>query len=151
MSLNMAGNRTVERPRTTAGQHLSLIAGVLLVLLGLAGFLVTGVSDFTGGTREQQIIGFAVNPLQNVVHLVLGALGLLARSGARRARWYGVLLFVVGAALFAYGALTADDGGAPLNLNWPVSTLHALFALLGLVIAFVPVRTGPRPSTAELR
>ena len=151
MSLNMAGTETVPRPRTTAGQHLSLIAGVLLLVWGLAGFLVTGFSDFTGGTQEQQVIGFAVNPLSNVLHIVLGALGLLARTGARRARWYGIGLFLVGAALFAYGALAADDGGAPLNLNWPTSTLHALFALLGVVIAFVPVRAGKIPDTAELR
>ncbi|MGI4895848.1 MAG: DUF4383 domain-containing protein [Janthinobacterium lividum] len=151
MSLNMAGATDLRMPQTTAGQHLSLIAGVLLILLGVAGFFVTGFGDWTGGTREQQVISFAVNPLQNVLHLVLGALGVLARTGKRRARWYGLLLVVVGGALFAYGATTADGGGHPLNLNWPVSTLHALFAVLGLVIALVPVRTGRPAGTAELR
>ncbi|WP_432483736.1 DUF4383 domain-containing protein [Kineococcus esterisolvens] len=148
MSLNMAGKVSVERPRTTAGQHLSLLVGVLLIVLGLAGFVVTGFDDFTGGTHEQQVIGFAVNPLANVLHLVLGALGLLARTGARRARWYGVLLVAAGAGLFAYSN-NADVN--VLNANWPTSALHLVLAFAGLVIAFVPVRAGKRPDTAELR
>ncbi|ABS02339.1 DUF4383 domain-containing protein [Kineococcus radiotolerans] len=151
MTFDMAGKATRERPRVTAAQYLSLIAGALLVVLGLAGFAVTGFSDWTGGTKEQQVIGFAVNPLSNVLHLVLGALGLLGRTGARRARWYGILLFLVGAALFTYGALSADHDGDPLNLNWPTSTLHAVLAVAGLVMAFVPVKTPPQPTTAELK
>ena len=143
----MAGKAAVQRPRTTAGQHLSLIVGVLLILLGLGGFLVTGFSAFTGGTHEQQVIGFSVNPLSNVVHLVLGALGVLARTGARRARGYGLLLVVVGIALFAYSA-TANVN--LLNANWPTSTVHLLLAFAGAVIAFVPVRASTLPSTAEL-
>ncbi len=143
----MAGRVAVERPRTTAGQHLSLLAGVLLIALGVAGFFVTGFSGWTEGTREQQVIGFAVNPLANVVHLVLGALGVLARTGARRARWYGVLLIAACVAMFLY---SRNVGGGVLNANWPTSALHLVFAFAGLVIAFVPVRAGKRPSTAEL-
>ncbi|WP_432492644.1 DUF4383 domain-containing protein [Kineococcus auxinigenes] len=147
MSLNMAGKVSVERPRTTAGQHLSLLVGVLLIAFGVAGFFVTGFSGWTEGTHEQQVIGFAVNPLSNVLHLVLGALGVLARTGARRARWYGIFLVAVGIALFAYSN-NADDNA--LNANWPTSALHLVLAFAGLVIAFVPVRAGKRPSTAEL-
>jgi hypothetical protein len=137
-------------PRVTAGQHLSLLVGALLLLLGVAGFFVTGFGDWTGGTKEQQVIGFAVNPLQNVVHLVMGAIGVLGRTGRRRGRWSGLLLFAAGVALFAIAATVGEDGGV-LNLNWPVTTLHGVVAALGLIIAFVPVRAGRRPSTAELR
>ncbi|MFD0484499.1 DUF4383 domain-containing protein [Kineococcus sp. GCM10028916] len=150
MSLNMSGAVTRSRPRVTAAQHLSLIVGVLLILLGVVGFFVSGFSDWTGGTKEQQVVGLAVNPLSNVLHLVLGVLGVLARTGARRARWYGVFLLLAGGAWFAYGAVDADGGGPPFNLNWPMSTVHAVLAVGGLVMAFVPVRTAPRPSTAEL-
>ena len=145
----MSGRVSVDRPRTTAGQHLSLVAGVLLLVLGVAGFVVSGFSDFTGGTHEQQVLGLSTNPLLNVVHLVLGALGLAGRTGARRARWYGILLFLAGAALFAYTGVTYDGG--ILNANWPMATFHGVMAFLGLVIAFVPVRAGKRPGTAELR
>lgn len=150
MSLDTTGDDRSRMPRVTAGQHLCLIVGVLLLVLGVAGFLVTGVGDWTGGTREQQVIGFAVNPLSNVVHLLLAAIALLGRTGRRRARWSGIALFVLGAALFAVAANVGDDGGV-LNLNWPTTTLHGVLAAAGLVIAFVPVRTPPGPGTAELR
>lgn len=150
MSLEMSGNDRSRMPRTTAGQHLCLLLGVLLVVLGAAGFLVTGFSDWTGGTKEQQVIGFAVNPLSNVVHLALGAVALLGRTGRRRARWSGIVIFLAGVSLFAVAANVGEDGGA-LNLNWPTTTLHGVMAAAGLVIAFVPVRTGPGAQTAELR
>lgn len=137
-------------PRVTAGQYLSLVVGVLLLLLGVAGFFVTGFGDWTGGTKEQQVIGFAVNPLQNVVHLLMGAVGVLGRTGRRRGRWSGLLLFAAGVALFAVAVVAGDDGGV-LNLNWPVTTLHGVVAAAGLLIALVPVRAGRPPSTAELR
>jgi len=150
MSFNLAGADTRARPRVTAAQHLALLVGVVLIVLGVGGFFVTGFSDWTGGTQEQQVLALAVNPLSNVLHIVLGVLGLLARLGARRARWYGVLLLLAGAALFTWGALSADHEANPLNLNWPMSTFHAIVAVAGLVMVFVPVRAGRRPSTAEL-
>jgi hypothetical protein len=137
-------------PRVTAGQYLSLIVGALLLLLGVAGFFVTGFGDWTGGTKEQQVIGFAVNPLQNVVHLLMGAVGVLGRTGRRRGRWSGIVLFLAGVVLFAVATSVGEDGGA-LNLNWPVTTLHGVVAAAGLIIALVPVRAGRRPSTAELK
>jgi len=146
----MAGNDRSRLPRTTAGQHLCLLVGVLLLLLGVAGFFVTGFTDWTGGSKEQQVIGFAVNPLSNVVHLVLAAIALVGRTGRRRARWSGIALLVLGVGLFAVAANVGEDGGV-LNLNWPTTTLHGVMAAAGLVIAFVPVRTAPGPGTAELR
>ncbi|GAA0298869.1 DUF4383 domain-containing protein [Kineococcus aurantiacus] len=150
MSQNFAGSVEPVHPRTTAGQHLSLVVGVLLLLLGVAGFAVSGVGDWTGGTQEQQVVGFSVNPLSSAVHVVLGLLGLLGRTGARRGRWFGIVLFAACAALFAWGLSSEGSGDTPLNLAWPVTTLHGVLAAAGLLIALVPVRAGRRPSTAEL-
>lgn len=150
MSLNLSGSDLSVHPRTTAGQHLSLIVGALLVLFGVAGFVVSGFGDWTGGTQEQQVIGFSVNPASSALHLVLGLLGLLGRTGARRARLYGIVLFLAAAGLFAYGLSSDGSGDTPLNLAWPISTLHGVLAAVGLLIAFVPVRAGRRRSTAEL-
>lgn len=151
MSQNFAGSVEPVHPRTTAGQHLSLLLGLVLLLLGIAGFAVSGFSDWTGGTQEQQVIGFSVNPASSAVHVVLGVLGVLARTGARRARGYGVLLFVVLGALFAWGLASRGSGDTALNLAWPVTTLHGVLAVFALVAVLVPVRAGRRESTAELR
>ncbi|WP_432545185.1 DUF4383 domain-containing protein [Kineococcus sp. SYSU DK002] len=150
MSTDEHGSSGPARPRTTAGQHLSLVVGVLLVVLGVAGFAVSGFSDWTGGSQEQQVVGFSVNPASSAVHLVLGLLGVLARTGARRARGYGLLLFVACAALFAYGLSSEGSGDTALNLAWPVTTLHGVLAFVGLLIAFVTKRSPRPPSTAEL-
>nr|WP_240895716.1 DUF4383 domain-containing protein [Kineococcus siccus] len=148
----MSGAEVGDVPHRTAGQYLSLIAGVLFLLLAVGGFVVSGFSDPTGSNHQQQVVGFAVNPLSNAVHLVLGLLGVAAYTGRRRARAYGLLLFVACAALYAYGSVVADDPvGNPLNLNWPVNVLHAVAAVLGVLIALVPVKLGRPPSTAELR
>jgi len=148
----MSGRPATDVPARTAGQWLSLIAGVLFVLLAIGGTVVTGFSSFTGSDHQRQVIGFAVNPLANLLHLVLGLLGLAAYTGRRRARWYGIVLFLACAALYAYGSVVADDpSGNPLNINWPVNVLHAVAALLGVLIALVPTRLGRPPSTAELR
>ncbi|GAB3452679.1 DUF4383 domain-containing protein [Kineococcus endophyticus] len=151
MSLNLSGSDLSVHPRTTAGQHLSLVVGGLLVLFGIAGFVVSGFSDWTGGTQEQQVVGFSVNPLSSAVHLVLGLLGLLARTGRRRARWYGVVVFLAFAGLFAWGASSDGSGDTVLNLAWPITTAHGVLAAAGIVIALVPVTAGRRQSTAELR
>ncbi|NIZ89507.1 DUF4383 domain-containing protein [Kineococcus rubinsiae] len=152
MSLSMSGRQDTNVPARTAGQYLSLIAGILLVLLAVGGTVVAGFSDVTGSDHQRQVIGFAVNPLSNLVHLVLGALGIAAYTGRRRARWYGVVLFLACAALYAYGSVVADNpSGNPLNINWPVNVLHAVFGLLGVLIALVPVKAGRPPSTAELK
>ena len=148
----MSGREVTNVPARTAGQYLSLIAGILFLLLAVGGFVVTGFSDVTGSDHQRQVIGFAVNPLSNLLHLVLGVLGVLAYTGRRRARWYGVVLFVVCATLYAYGSVVADNpSGNPLNINWPSNVLHAVAALLGVLIALVPTKAGRPPSTAELR
>src|SRR5215210_4989237 len=45
-------------------------------LLGVIGFFVTGFDDFAAHTGES-LLGFMINPLHNIVHLVIGVAGLL--------------------------------------------------------------------------
>ncbi|GAA4963817.1 DUF4383 domain-containing protein [Kineococcus glutinatus] len=152
MSLNMSGRATTNLPTRTAGQWLSLIAGAAFVLIGLAGFFVTGFSGWTEHDQEQTLLGLSLNPLHNVVHLALGALGLVMWRRAVLARWYGVVLFVGYTGALVLGLTTRNEPhNDVLNLNQPDDVLHGLLAVLGLIIAFVPVRTERRPSTAELR
>ncbi|MEZ0165372.1 DUF4383 domain-containing protein [Kineococcus sp. LSe6-4] len=150
MSLNLSGSDLSVHPRTTAGQHLSLLLGIVLVVFAVAGFAVSGLTDWTGGTEEQQVIGMSVNPASSAVHLLLGVLGILARTGRRRARGYGILVFLAFAGLFTWGASSNGSGDTPLNLAWPITTAHGVLAVAGIVIALVPVKAGRRRTTAEL-
>ena len=151
MSLNMSGRATGTVPARTAGQWLSLVIGAAFLLVGIAGFFVTGFSDWTHHDSGQTLLGFSINPLHNVVHVVVGALGLVAATRRGLARWYGIVLFLGYGAVLFQGIATRNDPEADiLNLNQADNVLHGVTAVLGLVIALVPTRTPKRPSTAEL-
>jgi len=52
---------------------IGLVGGVLFVLLGAGGFLLTGVVGFFDSEGGVLLTLVELNPAQNVVHLVLGA------------------------------------------------------------------------------
>jgi hypothetical protein len=58
--------------------RVALALGVFYVVIGIAGFFVTGFSNFTENTGDA-LIGFSINPAHNLVHLAIGTF-LLAMS-----------------------------------------------------------------------
>lgn len=128
-------------------QVLAALIGLLFVVLGVAGFLRTGFSDFTSNQHET-IVGFSINPLHNLVHVVIGVLGLLCSATSPSARTFGWILFIgYGLAsvwgLMITGVISSNPVaglGNPLNLDAPDNWLHVLSALVGLVMAIMPAR-----------
>ncbi|MEN1975072.1 DUF4383 domain-containing protein [Cellulomonas olei] len=122
-------------------QWLALVIGIVYLVVGLAGFLVTGFDGFTEHDHSQTLVGFAINPLHNVVHIVIGVAGIALWSTASRARTYGWLLFVGYGATFVYGLVVANNPDANiLNINGADNGLHVVSALAGLAIALWPRR-----------
>lgn len=122
-------------------QWLALVIGIVYLVVGLAGFLVTGFDGFTEHDHSQTLVGFAINPLHNVVHIVIGLAGVALWSTASRARTYGWLLFVGYGATFVYGLVVANNpDGNILNINGADNGLHVVSALAGLAIALWPRR-----------
>lgn len=122
-------------------QWLALVIGIVYLVVGLAGFLVTGFDGFTEHDHSQTLVGFAINPLHNVVHIVIGLAGIALWSTASRARTYGWLLFVGYGATFVYGLIVANNPDANiLNINGADNGLHVVSALAGLAIALWPRR-----------
>lgn len=126
--------------RTTA-QLGALVFGAVYTLVGLAGFLVTGFGQFAGVTGKHLLI-FEINPLHNVVHLLIGVLGLALAAKPATARTYGWLLFGGYGLVFLYGlfAVNRTDGANFLSLNGSDNGLHLLTAVVGLAIALLPDR-----------
>jgi Domain of unknown function (DUF4383) len=54
-------------------QTFSLAFGLLYLLIGLAGFTVTGFDDFMAEPVGGTLIIFGLNPLHNIVHILIGA------------------------------------------------------------------------------
>jgi peptidoglycan/LPS O-acetylase OafA/YrhL len=137
----------VQDPEATSAQYLACVLGVAYLVTGLLGFAVTGSMGFTAHDPQVQMAGLTVNPLHNLVHAVVGALGVFAVTRSRRAQRYGVLVLVVFGALAVTGFLGLGTGG--MNTNTPDNWLHAATAVLGLLMAIVPTRA-QRGSSAQV-
>ena len=122
-------------------QRLALVVGALFTVVGLAGFAVTGFDGWTAHDPDQTLLGFAVNPLHNVVHLLIGVVGLLLGRTDGSARLYGWLLAVGYGAVLVYGlAVAGQADGNVLNINGADNVLHGASVVAGLVTALWPRR-----------
>lgn len=135
------------RARVQPTQVLAGLVALAFLALGIAGFVRTGFSDFAGHGHGM-LLGFAINPLHNVVHLLFGVIGVLLAWSSVTARLFGWLLFAGYGVLVIWGlalvGLTSTNPvselGNPLNLNVADNWLHLGIAVVGLVIAIVPLR-----------
>lgn len=127
----------------TAVQKASLIAGIVFIVVGIAGF-IPGLTHSTehlmaaGAASEALLLGlFQVSVLHNIVHLLFGVAGLAAASRPVAARmfliWGGIVYFV----LWIFGLFAVNNDALnfiPVNDadNW----LHLVLAI-GMVLAGV--------------
>jgi len=109
------------------------LAGAMLLLAGIVGFFYS--ASFGSPGEVDEVLGvFAVNGWVNVLHILTGALGLIAADYSSRgySLWIGAFYVVLAFWGFALGS------GAILDLL-PVSdganVLHLLFGALGIVAA----------------
>ena len=126
------------------GRRLALGIGVAYVLVGVLGFFVTGFDDFAAVTDEKLLGIFALNPLHNIVHLLIGFGGLALWRTRETARAYGLALVAGYGVTFAYGLFTNEL----LNLNAADNALHLFSAFAGAAILMLLGKTRPLPSNA---
>lgn len=120
-------------------QWIALAVGVAYILVGILGFIVTGFDHPLEHDHSQTLLGFAINPLHNVVHLIIGGLGVWLWRTASSARTYGWILAIGYGATFVYGLIVANDPDLNiLNINGADNGLHLASALIGLFIALWP-------------
>jgi hypothetical protein len=136
---------SADDTRTAAGRTvpelLALAFGAIYLLVGIVGFFVTGFDDFAGNSQHEMLLGlFMINPLHNIAHILVGVAGLALARTLSGARTYGWLLAGLYAALFVYGLIAVGKSWDFLNINAADNVLHILTAVVGLVIALLPVR-----------
>jgi hypothetical protein len=129
-------------------QILALVFGAVYLLVGIVGFFVTGFDNFAGNSQHEMLLFFMINPLHNIVHIVIGLAGLLLARTLAGARTYGWVLAVGYAVAFVYGLIAVGKDWDFLNLNAADNVLHIVTAVVGLVIALAPVRTEAGARTA---
>ncbi len=133
-----AGTGVEER---RAYQWLALVFGIVYLLVGIVGFFITGFDGFTAMDHDTTLLGFAINPLHNIVHLLVGALGVAMWSRPSSARTFGWLLAVAFGVVSIYGLIVVNNEDANfLNINGADNALHIATTLVGLAIALWPDR-----------
>src|SRR5687768_18000500 len=100
-----SGNLGTGRGAMTWPQMLALAFGAIYLLVGIVGFFVTGFSDFFAHDTNQTLLGFEINGMHNLVHIVIGVAGLVLGRTLAGARTYGWLLAVGYGAAFVSGLI----------------------------------------------
>jgi hypothetical protein len=108
---------------------LGTIFGAVYLLVGLAGFAVTGFSNFAG-TEGDTLIVFDVNPLHNIVHLLIGALLLGASRAVPTAKGANTLVGAVYLVVGIIGLFLVGTDANILALNGADNVLHFACAIL---------------------
>jgi hypothetical protein len=141
----MSSTETRPRPGAAWLRPVVAVLGLLYLALGIAGFL-TPETAAIGHETSRAVWIFSVTPLLNVVHTVVGVLGLLAATRRAGSLIYCWVLFVGFAGMTAYGILATAFGNPedPININWADNWLHGLTAVAGLVLGIAAARTAAR-------
>lgn len=126
------------------------IFGIVYLLVGLAGFVVTGSVSFAA-TEGEPLVVFDVNPLHNIVHLLIGAALLIAaRSSVRAAKGMNTAVGAVYLLVGVLGLFLVGSSANILALNGADNVLHFASAILLLGVGLAadksarPVGTGAR-------
>lgn len=121
------------------------VFGAVYVAVGLIGFALTGFDGFAA-TEGPNLILFEINPLHNIVHVLVGA-GLLAgaAAGEQVARRITGLVGAVYALVGIVGFFIIGTAANILALNVADNLLHLATA----TVAFAVLGAARKPATAR--
>jgi hypothetical protein len=111
------------------------VVGAVLVVAGIIGFFYE--AEFTSDEQVRDaVFGILdVNGWHNLVHIAIGALGLIAfAAGAYAARTYALALGLVYVVVAAWGFIVGDGDSilSIIPVNTEDNVLHLALGLLGL-------------------
>ena len=115
-------------------QVLGLAFGAIYLLVGIIGFFVTGLDNFAGNEQHEMLLIFMINPLHNIVHILIGVVGLALSRTLAGAKTFGLLLAVGYGLAFIYGVIAVGKDWDFLNINGADNVLHLLSAIVGAAI-----------------
>lgn len=104
---------------------VAMLFGLVLTLVGVAGFFVTDM-----------LLVFQVDTLHNVIHLASGLIGLFAASkGESAAKLYLIVFGIVYAVVAILGFMNGNVLGL-IEVNDADNYLHAAIAVVTLIAGF---------------
>jgi hypothetical protein len=124
----------------TLNQTLALAFGAVYALVGLLGFVVSNDVDFAG-KNGASLLGFDVNGLHNIVHLLIGVALIAAARTHASAKAVNLTIGAVYVLLALLGPVINDTAVDIIGLN---GADHALHLLSGLLLVGVAVAADKR-------
>ncbi|MEV7973550.1 DUF4383 domain-containing protein [Cellulomonas sp. NPDC089187] len=119
---------------TSVNRLIGGIFGVVYLLVGIVGFFITSGVDFAG-TEGKTLIVFEVNPLHNIVHLLIGALLLgAAAASVKSAKAANTAVGAVYLVVGIIGLFLVGSSANILALNGADNVLHFGSAILLLAV-----------------
>ena len=137
MSSSSSTRGTTGRLTDSPNRLVAAILGVVYLLVGVVGFLITGFEDFAGTNTEDKLIFFEINPLHNIVHLGIGAVLLAASKSVAAAKGANMFVGAVYLLVGIIGLFIANNTSDLniLSLNGADNVLHLGSALVLLGVA----------------
>jgi len=130
----------------TTVQRVAQILGVVFLLVGILGFVSTGMSMDPNPETAPRLLGlFPVNALHNVVHLLFGVWGLVAARSFGAAKTYATVSGAIYVVLAVLGFIAPTTFGLiPIGSHdiW----LHAVLGI-SLLAAGLTARETARTAT----
>ena len=123
-----------DRGRTPAQWYCTL-AGLALLLAGIAGFIVDSTFDTGGGIDGDSLLGFEVNAWHNIVHLLSGIVLLAAAAKRASAKAVALAFGIVYGAVALIGLIDGETVFGLLPVNPADNILHIALSLAGIVAA----------------
>ena len=125
----MASTRTGSR---SVNSTVAAVFGAVYTLVGIAGFFV---SETFSATDDDTLLGFEVNHLHNIVHLLIGLALLGASRRTETARRLNLLIGGTYVVLGVIGWFIQDTAANVIALNEPDHLLHLVSGALLVAVA----------------
>ena len=123
-----------DRGRTPAQWYCTL-AGLALLLAGIAGFFVDSGFDTGGNIDGDSLIGFEVNGFHNIVHILSGVLLLAAAPKRASAKAVALLFGLTYGAVALIGLVDGETIFGLFPVNPADNILHIALSAVGILAA----------------
>lgn len=133
----------VDRPRRMhPAQAFCMLAGPILVLVGILGFISDSSFDTGNGVQGDDFIIFEVNGWHNVVHIATGLFLLLGARNWRTARTVALVFGIVYGIVTLIGLIDGEDVLGLFPVDAADNVLHIALTALALIAALTPAPAG---------
>jgi hypothetical protein len=129
-----AGRAGPTYRRRTPAQWYCLLAGLSLLLAGIAGFFADANFDTGDGIQGDELLSiFEVNGIHNLIHLASGALLLAASPKRASARAVAIAFGLVYGVVTIIGLIDGEDVLGLIPVNPADNILHIALSTLGVI------------------